>query len=114
MAYHIDGEKVRLLREARGWSQEDLARRADGIDRSTISRIESGDRQDVSISVATRIARALGVLVDQIVKGSLARSDPGLLVMLSQIEDMTPEERRSVEEFVQFVLSRRRDSGRPG
>lgn len=36
------GDRIRAERQARGWSQTDLARGA-GVDRSTITRLESGD-----------------------------------------------------------------------
>lgn len=53
------GARVRSLREAKGWSQEELADRA-GVDRSYMSGIERGGR-NISVLKMVAIARALGV-----------------------------------------------------
>jgi transcriptional regulator with XRE-family HTH domain len=50
------GEKVRLLRIEKGWSQEKLALNAD-LDRTYIPGIEKGER-NVSITVIEKIAKA--------------------------------------------------------
>ncbi len=56
------GSRLRDLRTARGWTQEELARRA-GLSKSYLSRIEDGDRQPslaslLSLSQAFDIALA--------------------------------------------------------
>ena len=51
--------KVRTLRLDRGWSQEELARRAD-LHRTYIGAIERNER-NVSLVNVERIAKALGV-----------------------------------------------------
>lgn len=53
------GEKVRLFRTKKGWSQEKLALEA-GIDRTYLPGIEKGER-NVSITVVEKLAIALGV-----------------------------------------------------
>lgn len=53
------GEKVKLLRTEKGWSQEKLALEA-GIDRTYLPGIEKGER-NVSITVIEKLAIALGV-----------------------------------------------------
>ena len=55
------GEKVRLLRFERNWSQEELARRAD-LHRTYIGSIERYER-NVSLLNVERIAKALGVKI---------------------------------------------------
>ena len=47
------------LRELKGWSQNELARRS-GVAQSTISRMEAGDTSGVSLGVVEKLARALG------------------------------------------------------
>jgi transcriptional regulator with XRE-family HTH domain len=54
------GERVRLLREARGLSMSDLARLT-GYSLSYISRIEKGERTRISAPAAQRLAQVLGV-----------------------------------------------------
>jgi len=52
------GVRIRTLRAAKHWSQEELAHVA-GIDRSYMSGVERGIR-NVSVLNLTRIAKALG------------------------------------------------------
>lgn len=53
------GARVRLCREKRQWTQEDLAERAE-LDRSYIAGIEAGLRNP-SIKAVAKIARGLGL-----------------------------------------------------
>lgn len=53
------GMKVRSLRRANGWSQEELADRA-GLHRTYISDIERGNRNP-TLTVMYEVASALGV-----------------------------------------------------
>lgn len=61
------GRCVRRHREARDFSQEKLAERAD-LDRTYISDIERGGRNP-SIRSITAIARALGLTVSELTEG---------------------------------------------
>lgn len=54
-------KQVREARDARAWSQEELAERG-GVSRPTIARIERGD--DVSTATLVKVATALGLSVD--------------------------------------------------
>jgi len=60
------GEKVKVLRLKKGWSQEKLALNAE-LDRTYIPSIESGKR-NVSITVIEKIAKALDVEITEILK----------------------------------------------
>jgi transcriptional regulator with XRE-family HTH domain len=62
--------RVRELREARGWTQVELAERA-GLRRPTISAIENEQTKGVDFDVLERLANALGV-------------DPGFLIVRSE------------------------------
>jgi transcriptional regulator with XRE-family HTH domain len=53
------GARVRHLREAKSWTQEGLAEKAD-LDRSYIAAIETGLRNP-SVMAAAKLARGLGV-----------------------------------------------------
>ena len=59
--------RVRELREAQGWSQTELARRA-GVRQATISHLESAKAKAIGLSVLERLAKALGC-------------DPGYLIV---------------------------------
>lgn len=56
------GDVVRKLREAQGWTQQQLAKRA-GINTSTVQRVEQ-NAPSVELGSLGRIAAALGVPVD--------------------------------------------------
>ena len=51
---------LKLLRERKGWSQAELAKRADVTD-AYIAQLETGARENPSLDVLKRLARALGV-----------------------------------------------------
>ena len=52
--------RLRELREAKGWSQRDLARRA-GVRAATVNSLELRAPQKVDLLVLERLADALGV-----------------------------------------------------
>ena len=57
------GQRLAKLREARGWSQQELADRS-GVPYITIYRCERGVHQEPRVSIAAKLARALGVSLD--------------------------------------------------
>jgi transcriptional regulator with XRE-family HTH domain len=67
---HIDkgglmtlGERMKRLREKRGWNQRELARLAQ-VDNAWICRLEAGERHNISLDAAKRLAKTLGVSLD--------------------------------------------------
>lgn len=60
------GDKVERLRKAKGWSQEELAKRAD-LHRTYIGSIERSERNVSLINIA-RIAKALSVPIEYLIK----------------------------------------------
>lgn len=61
------GNNVRRLRKKKGLSQEKLARRAD-ISLNALSKIESGFVKKPSIQTVVKLARALEVSIDVLVR----------------------------------------------
>lgn len=57
------GKRIAARRRAYGWSQNELARRAE-VNHPTLYKIESDQRLNPSISVIVRIARALGTTAE--------------------------------------------------
>lgn len=57
------GQRIRRLRDIRGWTQAELAERA-GVDRSFLADVERGKR-NISILNLSLIAEALGVSLAQ-------------------------------------------------
>lgn len=60
-------KNLRKLRESKGLSQEKLARLAD-VANNTIIKIESGIIQNPTIETLAKIAKALDVKVDDLIK----------------------------------------------
>lgn len=60
------GKRLRELREAEGWSQEEFADRA-GLHRTYVSAVERGVRNP-TLSVLARIAKALGITLSELVQ----------------------------------------------
>ena len=57
------GKRIAARRRALGWSQNELARRAD-VNHPTLFKIEADQRLNPSVSVVVRIARALGTTAE--------------------------------------------------
>lgn len=56
---NVVGERIRSLRNAKGWSQEELAHRA-GISASHMGRLERGER-GATVHSLEKVTRALGI-----------------------------------------------------
>lgn len=61
------GERVRVMRKARGFTQEAFATAA-GLDRAFMGRVERG-AQNIAVITAARIAAALEVELDELLRG---------------------------------------------
>jgi len=57
------GERLKRIREQCGWSPSELAERS-GVPYETIYRVERGTHQEPRVSIAAKLARALGVSLD--------------------------------------------------
>lgn len=66
----VDTEQIRHLREALGYTQQDLAERM-GVSRATVNQIEAGRRLP-TLQHALVLARELGVTVEDMVVNSEA------------------------------------------
>jgi transcriptional regulator with XRE-family HTH domain len=60
-------QNLRKLRETKGLSQEKLARLAD-VANNTIVKIESNKNQNPTLDTLSKIAKALAVSVDELIK----------------------------------------------
>lgn len=61
------GDRIREARTMRGWTQAELAARV-GIDHTGISHLESGRRENVQIDTLMRLADALEVTPQWLLK----------------------------------------------
>ena len=58
---------IKKLREAKGLSQEKLARLAD-VANNTLIKMESGENQNPTLDTLKKVAKALSVSVDDLIK----------------------------------------------
>jgi putative transcriptional regulator len=68
---------LRELREAKGWSQQELGERL-GVSRQTIISIEKG-KYDPSLPLAFAIARAFGSRIEDVFEPNAAGGSSGAL-----------------------------------
>ena len=61
------GQRIRELRTAKNWTQEELAHRS-GMHRTYISTLELGERNLAALNLR-RMARAFGVSVSELLQG---------------------------------------------
>jgi transcriptional regulator with XRE-family HTH domain len=59
------GRMLRVAREAKGWTQDELARKAK-LTKPYISQLENGVRKNPSLPALQRLAKALGVPVAEL------------------------------------------------
>ena len=57
------GQRIKKMRDRKGLSLRQLSELS-GVERGLISKLERGQRPQVSLQVAMRIAKALGVTLD--------------------------------------------------
>ena len=101
---------IKKIREAKGMSQEELARKTGYTSRSSIAKIENG-RVDLSQTKILLFAQALGVTPTELLGLSSSpaakKYQPHTLANILNIEDFTEEELQEIGQFADFILSRR-------
>jgi transcriptional regulator with XRE-family HTH domain len=61
------GQKIKKLRTKLGLSQDDFARKAD-VPYTTLTKVETGVIKKPSVFVVSKIAKALGVDIEELIK----------------------------------------------
>lgn len=112
------GERIRLKRNEKGWSQRDLAEKMGYSNHSTVGKVETG-KVDLPQSKVVQFAEILGVsvaylmgweetqkkndaLTDIVVK---LRSDDELAAFVEKVIQLNPEQFASVKQVVDTFLS---------
>ena len=109
------GQKLKRLREEKGFSQQSLAEQA-GVNKMLISKYETG-RSTPSMENLGRIAKALDVTVDYLVfdnvpsKGRVEFKDLELLEKFRQAEDLSEEDRKTIKTLVDAIIVKRKVEG---
>lgn len=112
------GERIRLKRNEKGWSQRDLAEKMGYSNHSTIGKIETG-KVDLPQSKVVQFAEVLGVSVaylmgwEEIKKNNDAltdivvrlRTDNEFAAFFKKVDQLSPEQFASVMQVVDTFLS---------
>ena len=109
------GKRVRGLREERGLTQKDL-KEATGLSQATISRIESGEFNNLRGNTVIKLADALRVTTDYLLGRTDASgpqhifgADLGAKALLNIHELLGMEDKRMLESFAEFLEMRAKD-----
>ena len=94
------GKRIAAQRRALGWSQNELARRAE-VNHPTLYKIETDQRRNPSVGLIVRIARALGTTAEALYVGEAgeerrSQSEAGQLAAggLALVEEVQAIRRR--------------------
>ena len=100
--YKDMGKRIREIRESKHMTQAALSELA-GIEPSNLSHIERAATK-VSLPTLMNIANALEVSLDELVCGSLVRSEHISIRQLNELlSDCTPDELQAVIEMVKIT-----------
>jgi len=92
------GERIIKLREKRGWSQRELARRID-INVSVMNRIESGERP-VKDQELLKLSNVLEVSTDYLLGKEDNENDN---LFFFNMDGLTPEEIEDIKAHIEYV-----------
>lgn len=102
-------QKVKSLRERKGWSQSDLARAA-GIPQPTIWRLENGNIEHPKADTLVALANAFKVPIDYLVQddyelhpAELLRTDNDVRRIVEAYLTLSEEDRHAVRRFTQSL-----------
>jgi transcriptional regulator with XRE-family HTH domain len=97
------GSKIKELRKAKSWSQEDLAKEI-GSSRIMIGKYERNDNAP-SIEVLLKMARAFDVTVDYLIgEGQLSTYDKDVLKRIEDIEQLDDETRSKLFFLIDNII----------
>lgn len=101
----LTGERIRILRKERGWSQEELGEKAD-LHHTYVGAVERGEK-NASIDTLDKIAEALGV--EMIDLFTLARKQERIDSLRShvieEVMESSPEMLRLIATLIQTMRS---------
>ncbi len=103
----ISGDRIKRLREEKGWSQLELSKRT-GINNSVLSRIESGKRpvEETEINI---FADTFEVSGDYILGRSVSRAPDAGRAFYGGGKDWTPEELEAADAYIEMLRQKKRE-----
>jgi len=103
------GERIKLLRKERGWSQDELAQKIDS-DARQISRYENG-KIVPSVEAVIRLAQTLDVSIDYLLLEDVPRrplkaQDAGFLARFQDLGELSTEDKTSLLHVLDALLAK--------
>jgi transcriptional regulator with XRE-family HTH domain len=98
------GSRVRCARDAKGWTQEDLAREARLYSGVVVSRWERGHSRPHDPDVIVKTAEALGVSIDWLLRGigeaptTKTPEDASLPARIAAVSELDAEAARAADD----------------
>lgn len=105
-------ENIKKIRKKKGWSQKELGEMI-GSHLSHINRIETG-KQNPSLEVLIKLADALDVSIDGLVRGSeedfkeIRIEDKNMAERIKLLNTMDPEDRKAVIRVIDAMLTKKK------
>ena len=105
-------ENIKKIRKQKGWSQKDLGAMI-GSHLSHVNRIETG-KQNPSLEVLIKLADALGVSIDGLVRGSdedfkeIRIEDKNMSERIKLLNTLEPEDRKVVIRVIDALLTKKK------
>lgn len=103
------GNRIRNLREERGWNQEELAHRA-GINRTFLGEVERGAKK-ASIETIEKIANAfeisMGDFFKPIQSSSKYDGDTTLAVLIEKLNTVSIEDHKTMLEIFDVLFKKK-------
>lgn len=102
-----DNQKIKKLREAKGFSINELGRRA-GISGPSMHAIETGKTKKIVHSTLMGIANALGVSMQEILKpgGKQGAKDDVLIEAMAAYAKLSPSNQQAMLAAIRALLER--------
>ncbi|MBR0008499.1 MULTISPECIES: helix-turn-helix domain-containing protein [Bacillus] len=114
------GDRIIFLRERKGWSQRELARRID-LNYAVMNRIEKGTRP-ITDSEIIKLADVLDTTTDYLLGYSNSNikepvknetfDDPDLQIAFKDASDFSEEARRQTIDFINYLKQKEKAKGR--
>jgi transcriptional regulator with XRE-family HTH domain len=107
------GDKIRLLRQDRHWSQSRLSKES-GIPQPTIWRLERGSIRSPKLPMLERLAEVFDISLDELAEKGRQMSlddlkeDPVAMVLLRGYEALSPSAREQLSDYAQWLVEQDR------
>ena len=110
-ALHMEiGERIKKLREARGFSQKEVASMIK-MDQSQYSKLEK-DKTDPSVSTLAKVAKALGTQLYELFGDDMLKDvnsyDKSVMEKISLIDSLDEDEKKSLFKIIDGLSSKKK------